>query len=109
MFASWATHHWHWQVIPADQIPPTVLLWTIVTNQPEAVRCVVADCGFQFRWLSETDFKQLFDLLLHIEGGGQATEFGVWRAPDYDPQEYWGDRCVLSCPLPDLPTPPVLC
>ena len=75
-----------------------------MTNQPEAVRCLVADCGFQFRWLGVIDFEQIFELLLHIEGGGQSTEYGVWRDPDYDPEEYFCDRCVPTA-APARPSP----
>jgi hypothetical protein len=41
-----------------------VLLWAIHNNDPDMVRCLTKDCGFQFRWLSNNSFEKIWQLLL---------------------------------------------
>jgi len=66
-----------------------MLYWAIKSNQPEMVRCLVADCGFQFRWISDS-MDDLFELLFHIDATND--EFGVWRSRNYNPGEHMFDR-----------------
>lgn len=72
-----------------DSLPGLMLEWAIQTNQPEMVRCLVAECGFQFRWISNK-LEEYFDLLFHVDRMGD--EFGVWRSRNYNPDEHMFDR-----------------
>jgi len=81
-----------------------VLWWCIKTNQLEMVRCLVQDCNFQFRWLSQEQLRDLYHCLFHI-GAPLADELGVWRARSYEhdrhreedeDQRYYRSQCCFG-------------
>jgi hypothetical protein len=81
------TQHNPQQLRELPELASDTLLWAIKSNKPDMVKCLAGELGLQFRWISSHHWEELFYMLFHIEGMGD--EFGVWRAPNYDPERYW--------------------
>lgn len=50
--------------IDDHNIPSLVLVWTIRTNRKEVVRCLVSECGFQFRWIQKSELNLVFERII---------------------------------------------